>query len=164
MYYLRCVFTVLECNSYSQYTDYNNYGNLLLLNSGISELIRLAKKFNPNIMMDVKVFALNDDLDCGNKFIEITGETMNIHAYEEIVIGGMSTKILKKMYFTSQWVSKNYYYPLNRLTQRILYPPILPPNPPPLLSPYSPIYYNPQPNYYNFNANNDDELCCCTIF
>lgn len=58
MYYLKCVFTVLECNSYSQYTDYNNYGNLLLLNSGISELIRLAKKFNPNIMMDTKVFPL----------------------------------------------------------------------------------------------------------
>ena len=68
------------------------------------------------------------------------------------------------MLFTSQWVSKNYYYPLNRLTQRISYPPSLPPNPPPLLSPYSPIYYNPQPNYYNFNTNNDDELYYFTIF
>jgi len=57
---------------------------------------------------------------------------MNIHAYEEIVIGGISTKVLQIMLFTSQWVSKNYYYPLNRLTQRISYPPILPPNPPPI--------------------------------
>ena len=70
MYYLQCVFTVLEWNSYSQYTDYNNYGNLLLLNSGISELIRLAKKLNPNIMMGAKAFALDDDWDCGNNLLK----------------------------------------------------------------------------------------------
>ena len=81
MYYLKCVFTVLECNKSSQYTDYNNYESLIM-NSGVNELIRLVKMFNPGIMMGKKVFVLDDDLDMGNRFIEITGETMNIHAFE----------------------------------------------------------------------------------
>jgi hypothetical protein len=30
----------------------------------------LAKKLNPNIMMGAKVFALDDDLDCGNNLLK----------------------------------------------------------------------------------------------
>ena len=158
MYYLKCVFTVLKCNKYSEYTNYNNFYSLS--NSDINELIQLVNKFDPKIMIGAKIFLLDDDLDMGNRFIEITDETMNIHANEEIVIGGIVTKISKKMIFTSQWINNHYYNPLKRLTQRILYPPIL--LPPALPQNYPPVYVPPY--NYNFNADDSEELCCCTIF
>ena len=171
MYYLECVFTVLKCNKYSEYTDFNNYYSLS--NSDINELIKLVKIFDPKIMIGAKVFVLEEDLVMDNKFIEITDETMNIHLNEEIVIGGIVTKVSQKMLFTSQWILNNYYNPLKRLTQRIYYPPILPP--PPILSPPPVLPLNPPPVYgspynfngnynYNYSANDSEELCCCTIF
>ena len=107
MYYLKCVFTVLKCNKYSEYTNYNNFYSLS--NSDINELIRLVNIFDPKIMIGAKIFLLDDDLDMGNRFIEITDETMNIHANEEFVIGGIVTKISQKMLFTSQWINNHYY-------------------------------------------------------
>jgi hypothetical protein len=94
MYYLKCVFTVLKCNKYSEYTNYNNFYSLS--NSDINELIRLVNTFDPKIMIGAKIFLLDDDLDMGNRFIEITDETMNIHANEEFVIGGIVTKNFTK--------------------------------------------------------------------
>ena len=166
MYYLLSVFDVLNCNSYSKYTNYNNYYSLS--NSDIMELIRLVKIFNPQVLIGAKVFALDEDLDCDNKFI--VRKTMNIHANEEIVIGGIVTKRSKIMLFRSQWINNNYFNPLKRLTQRMYYPilhtstlppPVLPLNPPPVYGPP----YNFNNNYnYNFNATDNEELCCCTIF
>ena len=167
MYYLQSVFSVLKCNSYSEYTNYNNYDNLS--NSDIMELIRLVKIFSPQILIGAKVFVLEEDLDCDNRFFEITDETMNIHANEEIIIGGIVTKVLKIMLFRSTWINNNYFNPLKRLTQRMYYP-ILPPPPPilppPVLSPNPPPVYGPPYNFnnYNFNSTDDEELCCCTIF
>ncbi len=165
MYYLDCVFSVLKCNNFSKFTDYNNYD--YLLNSDTIELIRLVKIFNPKIMMDLKVFVLEEDLDCSNRFIEITDEAMNIHANEEIVIGGIVTKVLKMMLFKSEWINNYYFNPLKRLIQRIYSPPpILPINPPNNVYPDNDSSYD---NYsynhnYNFNSTEDEELCRFTIF
>ena len=118
-------------------------------------------------LFDLKVFVLEEDLDCNNRFIEITDEAMNIHANEEIVIGGIVTKVLKMMLFKSEWINNFYFNPLKRLIQRIYSPPpILPINPPNNVYPDNDSSYN---NYsynhnYNFNSTEDEELCCCTIF
>ena len=171
MYYLGCVFTVLKCNNFSKFTDFNNYDDLS--NSDIIELIRLVKLFNPKIMIGAKVFVLEEDLDCNNRFIEITDEAMNIRANEEIVIGGIVTKVSKKMLLKNEWLIFNYFNPLKRIIQRIYSPPpTLPTNPPINNYPaYYPSYntysnnYNYDYNYnYNFNSTNDEELCCCEIF
>ena len=58
------------------------------------------------------------------------------------------------MVYRSDWVIKNYYIPLSRLTT---------PSPPSLLIP--PLNYLYTNNYYNANnLDNDEELCCCNIF
>ena len=63
--------------------------------------------------MGAKIFVPDESLDMNNRFIEITGESMSIHANDEIVIGGIVTKISKIMLFKSSWLFNNYYYPLN---------------------------------------------------
>ena len=119
MYYLKCVFTVLKCNNFSKFTDYNNYD--YLSNSDIIELIRLVKLFDPKIMIGAKVFALEEDLDCNNRFIEITDEAMNIHVNEEIVIGGIITKVSKKLLLKSEWLIFYYFNPLKKTYSKNLF-------------------------------------------
>ena len=184
MFYLKCVSNVLKYNGFGQYTNYNNYYSLS--NQEIKTLIKLATIFNPEVMMDVGVFVKNEDLDKGNKFIEITDEEMNIHANREVLIGGIKTKVLKMMLFKANWAISNYYLPKKRLTQRMIilqnqivspypsnppipsYPPIplyppYPSNPPyPLYPPMplNPPYLPPPP----IPPTDEEELCCCTIF
>ena len=83
-----------------------------------NELIRLVNMFNPIIMMGAKIFVPEGSLDMYNRFIKIKGETMSIHANEEIVIGGIITKVPKIMLFKISWLFYCYYYPLNRFTRR----------------------------------------------
>ena len=120
MYYLNCVSCVLKYNGFSQYTNYNAY--YLLSNEDKINLLKLAILFNPDIMMEVGVFVKLEDLDCANRFFEITDEEMKIHANREIVIGGIKTNVLKIMLFKSSWADRNYYSPKNRLTEEILNP------------------------------------------
>ena len=166
MYYLDCVFSVLKCSNFSKFTDYNNYD--YLSNSDIIELIRLVKLFNPKIMIGAKVFVLEEDLDCNNRFIEITDETMNIRANEEIVIGGIVTKVLKMMLLKSEWLVFFYFNPLKRLIQRIYSPPPILPTNPPINNYYDNAQYNNYLNnynyIYNFSSYDNEELCCCQIF
>ena len=116
MYYLKCVSTVLNYKGFSQYTNYNKYYNLS--RKEVNEVIQLANLFNPVILMRAKVFIPKEDLDTGNRFFKITDESMNFHAIRQIVIVGITTKVLSIMLFKFSWLNKNYFLPLKRLTQR----------------------------------------------
>ena len=116
MYYLKCVSSVLKNNGLSQYTNYNKYYNLSSKEK--NEVIQLANIFNPIILIKAKVFIPKEDLDMDNRFFKITDESLNFHAIEQIVIGGITTKVLKIMFFKFSWLNNNYLLPLKRLTQR----------------------------------------------
>ena len=116
MYYLDCVSTVLKYDGFYPYNDYKNYKYLTSEERKL--VIELAILFNPKIMVDVGVFVETDNLDMNNRFFELTDETMNIHANEVIVIGGITTRVLKIMLFKSNWVFQNFIWPLKRLTQK----------------------------------------------
>ena len=163
MYYLDCVSSVLNYNGLKAYTNFNNYYNLS--EQDMRELLELINIFNPKILMDVGVFMKAENLDNNNAFIQITNESMKIHADQEIVIGGIVTRALKIMLFKSNWAINYYYNPKQRLTQRLYQPqPVFLPFPYPQTNniPYytPPTYY--QRSYQNYNS--DDELCCCAIF
>ena len=155
MYYLKCVFTVLKCNQFSNLTNYNNFANLS--DSDINQLMKLIKLFNPELMIKIKVFVLNEELDRSNRFFKITNESMNFHANQEIVIGGIVTNFAEIMVYRSKWLIDVYYSPLNRLIKRVnsqqnlrTVNSIITPS-----NPYA--FSNPGP-YRN------DEVCCCNIF
>mgnify|MGYP006873156177 CR=1 FL=1 len=150
MYYLKCVFSVLKCNSFSEYTNYNNYNTLS--SSDINELIRLVKMFNPELMIKLKVFILKEDLDFANRFIDVTDEAMNIHSNQEIIIGGISTNLSQLMLYRSKWLIDVYYSPLNRFAHRIN-------------NSQGPSAGDSNSNPYKFkNTYSNDEVCCCIIF
>ena len=163
MYYLSCVFTVIEYNENNKLSDYKNYLNL---NEDEKKTVyALAVLFDPKIFVGAKIFVLdNGELtrDFGNDFFKITDERIGVHVNQEIMIGGRSIKVLKIMACKTSWLDNNYYTPLrglyNELTNRRVV--------------YTTTDYNPTSTrvivtqtsptiYYSNNTTEKKEFDCC---
>ena len=121
MYYLNCISVVLNTNKLSRYINYSQY--YLIPDSEIPEIVALALLFSPEIMIKSRIFINEENLDLSNRFLEITGETIGIHANQEFVIGGIVVRVLKKMLCTKNWIQTYYYEPIvNIFKPKIIYP------------------------------------------
>ena len=69
-------------------------------------------------MVEVGVFILDENIDKGNRFYEITNEEMGLHVNEELLIGGVRVQVLKLMVFKKIWLIRNYLNPYESLTRR----------------------------------------------
>ena len=147
MFYLNCVSCVIDTNILNGFTNYSQY--FFFPHFKIPELITLAKLFNPEIMIKLRLFMIEDYVDLGNRFLEITNETVGIHANQEVALGGIIVRIRKIMICTKDWLLKNYYLAL-RNTQNYLNRQL----------------FRPLPvgggNYNRYSEN--EEICCCNIF
>ena len=149
MYYLNCVSSVIATNILNVYTNYSQY--FYFPESKIPDLIALAKLLNPGIMIKSRLFFIEDYVELGNRFLEITNETVGIHANEEVAIGGIIVRVRKIMVCTNDWLLKNYFLALQK-TQNYLNRRLFPPLP-------------VGGGNYNYNRYSDnEEICCCNIF
>ena len=79
MYYLSCVCTVVNENTDSKLTDFQNYH--LLTSEEEELLINLCSLFNPLIFIDAKIFILDPRLLApgdDNEFFEITDHKIGL--------------------------------------------------------------------------------------
>ena len=115
MYYLYCVSTVLEYDGLGPFTDYKGYQ--YMPSEYLNTLIKLALLFDPKLMVAARVFVEVPSLDMINRFYEIKDERMDIHVDEEIVIGGVTTRVKEIMAFKPSFLLIYYYFPLLNLTE-----------------------------------------------
>ena len=121
MYYLECISVVLNTDKLNRYTNYSQY--YIIPDSELSTIVAFARIFNPEEMLKLGIFILEDDIDLGNRFLKITDETMGIHANQEFVIGGIVVRVLKIMLCTKDWIQTYYYEPIvNIFKPKIIYP------------------------------------------
>ena len=116
MYYLDCVAIVLRTDRLQRYRNYREYYNLP--DYEIDNLLEEARIFNPKAMVEVGIFILDENIDKGNRFYEITNEEMGLHINEELFIGGVRVQVLKLMVFKKIWLIRNYLEPYESLTRR----------------------------------------------
>ena len=167
MYYLTCVFNVIQYNENTRLSDYKNY--YYLTNEERNAVYTLALLFKPEIFINAGIFVLDNGLltgEFGNDFYKITDERIGFHASQEIVIGGRTVKVLKIMACKNSWLQNNYYGPLNRYMYELSYQQ----NQVTINNNYG---YNPQttgafvnqtnPTYvYTYrNTNQTDDFDCC---
>ena len=116
MYYLSCIFNVIQYNDNNDLSDYKHYYNL---NQEQKKTVyALAILFDPKIFLGAKIFILDNGAltgDFGNEFFKITDERVGVHVNQEIMIGGHSVKVLKIMACKTSWLENNYYNPLRGL-------------------------------------------------
>ena len=110
MYYLSCISKVLNTNTLNRYINYSQYYKIP--DSEIPDIVDLAKIFNPGTMLKYGIFIMKDFIDHGNRFLEITDETMGIHANQEFVIGGIVVRVLKVMLCNETWLKDYYFDPI----------------------------------------------------
>ena len=113
MYYLSCIFNVIQYNENNKLSDYKNY--FYLTNEEKKAVYALAILFKPEVFLNAGVFVLDNGLltgNFGNDFLKITDERIGVHANQEMVIGGRTVKVLKIMACNNSWLEKNYYNPL----------------------------------------------------
>ena len=118
MYYLDCVFAVIRYDNADRFTDYKNY---YLLSSGEEQtVLGLAALFNPKLMIQYSLFIVDPDLvpsGSSNQFFEITDSKIGVHVNSEVMIGGVSRKVLKIMTCTEKWLLRNYFNPIKSYTR-----------------------------------------------
>ncbi len=113
MYYLQCVFIVIQYDEDRRYSDYQNYNLLSVEEEQI--LLTLVRKFNPKFMRDNLLFIVEPNLipsDMINEFFQITDDKIGVHVNSEIVIGGRSVKVKKIMSCTESWINRFFYEPM----------------------------------------------------
>jgi hypothetical protein len=109
MYYLDCVFTVIQYDQSSRLTDYQNY--YLLSKEEEQTVLGLVALFNPKVMSDLSLFIVSRNLvpyGSSNEFYQITDDRIGVHVNSEVVIGGRVVKVLKIMACTEDWIYRNY--------------------------------------------------------
>ena len=85
-------------------------------------VIQLAILFNPKLFIDASIFIVSEDLlpdSSDNKFYKITDEKIGVHVNQNIMIGGRTMKVLNIMACNSSWLNRNYFTPLERITNEI---------------------------------------------
>ena len=155
MYYLDCVFAVIEYEQDSKFTDYQHYYNLNVNEQ--NAVCALALLFNPKILIDAKIFIVDPNLvpaGTSNQFYKITDQRVGIHVNEEVMIAGRAIKVLKIMACKQAWLNSYYLGPIERINNRYQ-------------AKEKNYYVNNYPNteYYSNNNNNQRcKKCCTTIF
>ena len=122
MYYLQCVAVVIRLDGFERYTDYTNYYSLSKEDKEM--ILGLAIIFTPKEMISSSLFLVGSRYvtDSENQFYELTGNTIGLHVNSEVIIGGVSRKVLKVMGCTESWLDRNYYKPISNYTTDALIP------------------------------------------
>ena len=114
MYYLGCVFKVIQYDHNSRLTDFQNY--YLLSKEEEQNVLGLVALFNPKVMVDLSIFIVSPNLiphGKANEFYQKTDDRIGFHVNSEIVIGGRLIKVLKIMACTEYWINTNYINPVD---------------------------------------------------
>ncbi len=146
MYYLACVFKVIQYDHNSRFTDFQNYN--LLSNEEEQTVLGLVALFNPKVMVDLSLFIVSPNLvpyGSTNEFYQITDDRIGVHVNSEVVIGGRVIKVLKIMACTETWIDRYYIQPANSYTR-------------PQLTSGSNYKYS---SYQSNNSNNNQNQSCC---
>ena len=117
MYYLYCVFGVIQYDGAEKYTDYRDYD--LLSSEEERTVLELAKLFTPKLMSQLSLFLIGYDYvpdSSYNKFYEVTNDKIGLHINSEVMIGGVSRRVLMVMGCTEEFLKRNYYDPIESYT------------------------------------------------
>ena len=113
MYYLQCVFTVIESDAEKRYTNYNNYYLLSKLEE--QTVLGLVSTFNPTLMIELNLFKIEPDfvpIGKENEFYDISDEKFEGKIKSEVTIAEVPRKVLKVMACKQSWINKYYEEPL----------------------------------------------------
>jgi len=160
MYYIDCICCVLYYNdgNVRMYRDYERYYNMTRQDK--FNIRNLCLDLKPDIFKGNVIFETDNTGNRSNAFFEIGEHRLTVAAVESIIVGGVSRRVAKIMYYKPQWLMTNYYTPLRNLTEELNRPAIQYGN-----SNYPPtITSQPCTHYFEDNYCTFCGICCCICF
>ena len=122
MYYLACVFRVIQYDGAERFIKYREYDSLS--SEDEKAVLNLVSIFNPKVMVDNYLFLLDQRFvtaSQSNQFFELSdNRLLGIPINSEVVIGGVSRKVLKVMGCNDYWINTYYYIPVQSFNNRPL--------------------------------------------
>ena len=122
MYYLACVFRVVQFDGAERYINYSQYDSLS--SEEEKTVLNLVSIFNPKVMVDNYLFLIEQKLippNQSNQFFELSdNRLLGIPINSEVVIGEVSRKVLKVMGCNDYWINTYYYIPVQSFNNRPL--------------------------------------------
>ena len=119
MYYLNCIFKIID---YQIEERYYYYPNFYLLTKGEEEtILKLVNIFRPEIMKSLSLFLPNSDLlspEEDHKFYELTDDIGGVPPPSDVVIDNTNLKVLKVMACNESWINKYYDQPLQEYEEQ----------------------------------------------
>jgi len=119
MYYLDCIYTVIDYNDndINRYRNYSNWANMSDYEDRLIYLLALT--LSPD-ELENKVFFEAPELcpTTNNQFYEIGQVRNRFVVAPSIIIGGRSRQVKKIMAYEPIWMRRNYYEPMARLQRR----------------------------------------------
>ena len=78
-------------------------------------MVVFASLFEPKIFIDNRLFLVGRQyvMDSANQFYELSHNKFGLLITSDIIIGGISRKVLQLMGCTEYWLLKNYYDPMD---------------------------------------------------
>ena len=113
MYYLDCVFSILDCPGLDFYRNYKNYHNLTTRQT--NEVLVMCARFEPSLMKNYHLFIQDKDLlpmGFGNQFYDIKDNRVPYSVRRNVLIGGRDFKVLQVMACNQAWIDENYNEPM----------------------------------------------------
>ena len=113
MYYLDCIFSILDCPGYDFYRNYKNYHNLSTRQT--NEVLVMCARFEPSLMKNYHLFIQDKDLlpmGFGNQFYDIEDNRVPYSVRRNVLIGGRGFKVLQVMACNQAWIDENYNEPM----------------------------------------------------
>ena len=121
MYYLACVFAVVQYEGAERYTKYRQYDTLT--SEDEKAVLNLVSLFNPKVMVDNYLFLVGQRFVTAtqsNQFFQLSDSRLGFRINSEVIIGGVSRKILKVMGCNEYWLNTYYYNPVQSYNSRPL--------------------------------------------
>ena len=122
MYYLDCVYAVIDVDFSMKLTDYSSYDRLSKEEEDL--VLSLATKFTPYIMLENYVFFVDSKYDLNsssNDFYNLTDNNIKIRPYSQVMIGEVSRKVFKVMVCSKNWLEDYYYEPMKKYSSGYRY-------------------------------------------
>ena len=113
MYYLDCVFTVIESDIEKRYINYNNYYLLTKLEE--EKILNFVSQYNIELMKELNLFQIEPDfvpINKKNEFYDISDEIFEGKIKSEVIIDDVPKKVMKVMVCKQSWIEHYYEEPL----------------------------------------------------
>lgn len=111
MYYLNCICSILDFGDTGEVRRLRQYNNYYLSDEKERTLIALCYTLSPDVLNNKCIFNVENQ-DRGNAMYELSAVRTQFVVTPAIFIGGQQRRVTEIMTYTTAWIMRYWYHPM----------------------------------------------------